>query len=81
MMTSEDDFFIRQPRALLDGALDSVGVTELLRAFSIAPASRAFVSGSAPPSLAATMISRTSLTTICPRFCAGFRPACFIVRP
>jgi hypothetical protein len=31
--------------------------------------------------LAATMISRTSLTTICPRFCAGFRPACFIVRP
>src|SRR5437870_3847879 len=57
-------------------------VTELLRAFSTAAARRALRSGSAPPSLAATMISRTSLTTIWPRFCAlASRPACFHCAP
>src|SRR5688500_13496461 len=57
-------------------------VTELLRAFSTAAASRAFKSGSAPPNFAATMISRTNLTTIWPRFCAfASRPACFHCAP
>jgi hypothetical protein len=38
-------------------------VTLAFLALSTATASRAFKSGSAPPSLAATMISRTSLPT------------------
>src|SRR5436190_24215442 len=48
----------------------------------MAAASRAFKSGSGPPSLAATMISRTSLTTTWPFFCAlASRPACFHCAP
>ena len=41
-------------------------VTELLRAFSTAAKSRAFESGSAPPSFAATAISLVSLPTAAP---------------
>src|SRR5476649_923616 len=57
-------------------------VTEDFLAFSTATYRRALRSGSAPPSLAATMISRTSLTTIWPFLCALIsRPACFHCAP
>src|SRR5450432_3021177 len=57
-------------------------VTEDFLAFSTATNNRALSSGSAPPSLAATMISRTSLTTIWPFLCAlASRPACFHCAP
>src|SRR5277367_5550844 len=57
-------------------------VTEDFLAFSTATNNRALRSGSAPPSLAATMISRTSLTTIWPFLCAlASRPACFHCAP
>src|SRR5206468_2817181 len=53
-----------------------------LRAFSTAAASRAFNSGSAPPILAATMISRTSLPVFCPFLSeATARLACNHWRP
>src|SRR3954471_22252269 len=56
--------------------------TEAFFAFSTAAARRGFVSASAPPSLAATMISRTSFTTIWPFLCAlASRPACFHCAP
>ena len=42
--------------------------TLAFRAFSTATCKRGFMSGSAPPSFAATMISRTILPTICPFF-------------
>src|SRR5450432_3147883 len=57
-------------------------VTDDFLAFSTATNKRALRSGSAPPSLAATMISRTSLTTIWPFLCAlASRPACFHCAP
>src|ERR1019366_6994758 len=57
-------------------------VTEDFLAFSTATNRRALRSGSAPPSLAATMISRVSLTTIWPFLCALIsRPACFHCAP
>src|SRR5437867_8794375 len=53
-----------------------------LRAFSTAAASRAFNSGSAPPILAATMISRTSLPVFWPFLSeATARLACNHWRP
>src|SRR4051812_34748781 len=48
----------------------------------MAAARRGLSSGSGPPSLAATMISRTSLLTNWPFFCAlASRPACFHCAP
>ena len=79
----EVDLLVGLPGALLDGALDGVAIARRPScAFSTAAARRGFRSGSAPPSLAATMISRTSLATIWPFFCAlASRPACFHCAP
>src|SRR5213596_1219415 len=56
--------------------------TETLRAASTAAARRALRSGSGPPSLAATRISRTTLPMTWPRLVAfATRPACFHCAP
>src|SRR5947209_8254152 len=49
------------------------------RAFAIAAASAAFEPGSAPPSLAATMIARDSLVKSLPRFLSSAPFLCLIV--